>query len=377
MTLLGFSRFGGLDGFLEEAERFHGFRSPGLVVAGFMVDYAVEELGGERALKAVAETRSCLTDAVQLLARCTTGNGRLRIIEAGRFALTLYDRDTLEGVRVFVDPDKLERFPEVDKWFYRKVKKSDQPLEVLLPEIIATGRAILTLHHINVAPELARKHHAPPRKTCAICQEPYRDDHPLTCKICREPYFTDSSSSERQPPKRAAKDPILLLRSHWIVRIDPAKCSLCEVCVHHCPTAALRSEQTGDKLALIFQPRLCHGCQELKSCSDLCPEQAISLIEAECLPLGSADILLVRGHLLQCSYCGDYFAPMRKLEAIATKRDADREQLNAFCPICRRTQLVVDFIEEKREPHGPAKYRSGKDILRRARIAIEEASDDV
>ena len=56
---------------------------------------------------AICETRNCLPDAVQLLTPCTIGNGWLKVVNVGRFALTLYDKYQGEGVRVYLDPAKV------------------------------------------------------------------------------------------------------------------------------------------------------------------------------------------------------------------------------------------------------------------------------
>jgi hypothetical protein len=66
--------------------------------------------------------------------------------------------------------------------------------------------------------------------------------------------------------------------------------------------------------------------------------------------------------MARCTYCGELFAPICKLEVMARKGQEKHER----CPICRRTHLVVTFIEERRVPGSKAEYRSTRDILRRA-----------
>jgi formylmethanofuran dehydrogenase subunit E len=65
-------------------EEFHGYRSPGLVVGGMMVDTALRELGSTPYLHVVTETVVCLPDAVQLLTPCTVGNGLLKSPRLGK-----------------------------------------------------------------------------------------------------------------------------------------------------------------------------------------------------------------------------------------------------------------------------------------------------
>jgi formylmethanofuran dehydrogenase subunit E len=80
--------------YLKEVETFHGFAAPGLLVEGYMVNKAKKQIPSGVLYEALCETPKCLPDAVQLLTPCTIGNGRLRIISLGRFALSLSYKDT-------------------------------------------------------------------------------------------------------------------------------------------------------------------------------------------------------------------------------------------------------------------------------------------
>ena len=87
-----------------------------------MVDYALELLGAQPGEKlfSVCETPKCLPDAPQVIAHATTGNGRLKVVPIGRFALTMNrasDKPTTDGIRVYVDPQKIREFPVIDIWF--------------------------------------------------------------------------------------------------------------------------------------------------------------------------------------------------------------------------------------------------------------------
>jgi ferredoxin len=99
--------------YIKEAEAFHGFASPRLLVGGYMVNKAKKQIPSGVLYEALCETPKCLPDAVQLLTPCTIGNGRLRIISLGRFALTLFNKDTGVGIRVFLDLAKLESWLEL------------------------------------------------------------------------------------------------------------------------------------------------------------------------------------------------------------------------------------------------------------------------
>ncbi|HPJ40559.1 MAG TPA: formylmethanofuran dehydrogenase subunit E family protein, partial [Spirochaetota bacterium] len=94
--------------YIEKGKSFHGSMAPGLLIGGFMVDYARKNLPGGEFFDVISETGHCLPDAVQLLTPCTIGNGWLKIIDTGRFAITFYDKSTGDGVRVYLDQKKLE-----------------------------------------------------------------------------------------------------------------------------------------------------------------------------------------------------------------------------------------------------------------------------
>lgn len=86
--------------FMEEARAFHGYPAPGLIIGGYMVELAKRHMPDGVLYDAVSETAHCLPDAVQLLTPCTFGNGWLRVLPFGIYAVTLYDKATGEGVRV-------------------------------------------------------------------------------------------------------------------------------------------------------------------------------------------------------------------------------------------------------------------------------------
>ena len=84
--------------FLLAVENFHGLKAPGVVIGGFMVDWAQEGLSPGVEADAIVETCHCLPDAVQLLTPCTFGNGWLKVLDWDKFALSLYDKKTLGGL---------------------------------------------------------------------------------------------------------------------------------------------------------------------------------------------------------------------------------------------------------------------------------------
>ena len=112
-----------LQPYFDRGAEFHGWLSPGLVIGIFMVDLAKEILGSRELIDSVVETRACIPDAIQLMTKCTYGNGWMATRDWGKMALTLFDKKERDGVRVFVDLEKIKKYPLIYQW-YMKYKLS-------------------------------------------------------------------------------------------------------------------------------------------------------------------------------------------------------------------------------------------------------------
>ena len=134
-----------LNDFIVHMEEFHGYRSPGILLGGFMIEAALDRLGPTHYINIVSETVVCLPDAVQLLTPCTIGNGFLQLLDWGKFAITAYDRMTLAGVRAGLNHDRLISFPMIRQWFDRTEPRGEKPaFEDLAAEILtAKGKLIV------------------------------------------------------------------------------------------------------------------------------------------------------------------------------------------------------------------------------------------
>lgn len=174
-----------IDQYIDKLARFHGNPAPGLLVGGFMVAAAVEKVAEYEFYDAICETTMCLPDAIQMLTPCTIGNGWLKIVNTGRFALALYDKQSGNGVRVSMDASKLDRYPEIKKWFMRWVTKRQQDRDALFKEIRAAGREILSIRPVTVSPALRGKRPSPPIAICASCGEPYPQNGNTLCLACQ------------------------------------------------------------------------------------------------------------------------------------------------------------------------------------------------
>ena len=179
-----------LDVFFADIERFHGFISPGIVLGGFMVDWAQQLLGTDVEADAIVETGHCLPDTIQILTACTIGNGWLKVLDWDKFALTLYDKRKLNGYRVWLDLKKALLFPKIYDWFMRRVSKKDLPEDVLVEEILNAQRNVLSCRAVQVTNPFGRKHEKD-ITVCSGCGEPYSSSQGPKCTTCQgEGYYS-------------------------------------------------------------------------------------------------------------------------------------------------------------------------------------------
>jgi formylmethanofuran dehydrogenase subunit E len=171
--------------YVERVQSFHGFAAPGVVIGGFMVDLAYQHLPEDRLFDAICETAKCLPDAIQLLTSCTVGNGWLTVINLGRYAMTLYDKSKGEGIRVFLDPAKLETWPEIKAWFSKLKPKKEQDSTLLIKQIKEAGGSICSIEQVRVAPRFLEKKHRGEIAVCPCCKEAYPLADGAICLGCQ------------------------------------------------------------------------------------------------------------------------------------------------------------------------------------------------
>ncbi len=179
-----------VEDYLIRMEEFHGYRSPGLLLGGMMLEVALQVLGPTPYLNVVTETIVCLPDAVQLLTPCTIGNGFLQVLDWGKFALTSYDRLTLTGERVWLNRDGLSGYPLVRIWFERSINRSEKPpFEQLASEILSSGTNLIGHRSVQLHRALKGTQHVPTGR-CPECGESYRLSLGPVCPACRkEAYY--------------------------------------------------------------------------------------------------------------------------------------------------------------------------------------------
>lgn len=213
--------------FKDKAAEFHGYPAPGLLIGGYMVEMAKAALPPGILFEAVVESKKCLPDAVQLLTLCSIGNGWMKIIKLGRYAVSLFDKYTGEGVRVSVDLDKLKDWPEIQGWFLKLVPKKDQDTEKLFHEIETAGDTILRLERVTVQKRLLGHSHMTRIEACPVCREAYPVSDGAICRGCQgeAPYeHARSAEVDECVPKRVpVAEAVGRKALHDMTRIEPGK----------------------------------------------------------------------------------------------------------------------------------------------------------
>jgi len=165
-------------------EKFHGNKAPGLLIGGFMVDLARKNLPAGQFFDVICESAKCLPDAVQVLTPCSIGNGWLKIIDIGRFALTFFDKHNGNGVRVYLDTEKVKKFPEVYHWFFKIIPKQEQNTSVLLNQIRSAGTELLSFQKVKVNTAPFKKEKGSTVVICPKCGESYPAKDGKMCRVC-------------------------------------------------------------------------------------------------------------------------------------------------------------------------------------------------
>lgn len=171
--------------FMDMVESFHGYPAPGVIIGGIMVDLAMNHMPKHVLFNAVSETAYCLPDAIQLLTPCTTGNGWLKVLNLGRYAVSLYDKYEGDGIRISIDSTKILEFPELHAWFYKTKPKKEQDNRLIIHQIKAAGSGFCRMESIRIQPGFLKKRHKDKIATCPLCNEAYPENHGLICRACQ------------------------------------------------------------------------------------------------------------------------------------------------------------------------------------------------
>jgi formylmethanofuran dehydrogenase subunit E len=195
------SRKQDLKDYFVEGAKFHGNLSPGLAIGIFMVDLAKEILGPRKLMDAVVETQHCLPDAVQIMTSCSYGNGWLKVKDWGKFALTLYDKEKLDGVRVYLDVEKIKNYPHLYQWY---MKDREVETHQVVSEVMEAERAIFSWEKVRV--KLPPKEEGPV-SICVSCGETHPASDGELCPRCsgKDDYYQLVNEEITQGSKINAK----------------------------------------------------------------------------------------------------------------------------------------------------------------------------
>ncbi len=178
--------------FKQKAKDFHGYPAPGLLIGGYMVEAAKARIPEGTLFEAMVESGKCLPDAVQLLTLCSVGNNWMKIKLLGRYAVSLYDKFTGEGVRVAVDQEKLKAWPEIRAWFMKEKPKAEQDTDKLFAEIEQAGDTICSIRSVTIDKKYLGHGHMTTIDVCPVCNEAYPGSDGSICRGCQgeDPYAT-------------------------------------------------------------------------------------------------------------------------------------------------------------------------------------------
>ncbi|MGV7928642.1 MAG: FmdE family protein [Spirochaetota bacterium] len=171
--------------FIKKLSEFHGNFAPGLLIGGFMVDIATRNMEQYEFFDAICESPACLPDAIQMLTPCTVGNGWLKIVDTGRFAISFYEKKTGKGVRVYLDANRLEPYAEIKNWFMRLTTKQEQDKDALIAQILQAGKDIYAMKDVVVSENYRGKHIPSSIAICSNCGEAYPQIDGNVCLACQ------------------------------------------------------------------------------------------------------------------------------------------------------------------------------------------------
>jgi ferredoxin len=126
-----------------------------------------------------------------------------------------------------------------------------------------------------------------------------------------------------------------------VVHVDPAVCTACGACGTACPTGALRLEQDGDGIELLFDPARCTACG---LCAGRCPEaqdEALTVRRTTDLAvLRRGAVPLFQDRAARCERCGAAIGPTAMVSRVRALLDGEANEatlaaITQRCTSCR------------------------------------------
>lgn len=180
--------------FCHSVKSFHGYEAIGVIIGGFMVDRAYRCLPEGGLYDILCETTKCLPDSVQILTPCTIGNGWLKVLDWGRFAIVVYDKKTGQGVRVCIDPVALEKWTEIRDWFLKLKTKNQQDKSLLMAQVREAKDQFCKIQRVSVFLEkVERQHRGNNIVVCPSCKETYTQADSSVCQGCHNSLWEESN----------------------------------------------------------------------------------------------------------------------------------------------------------------------------------------
>ncbi len=105
-------------------------------------------------------------------------------MKIGRFGITFFEKHGGEGIRVYLDTAKLQAWPEIDDWYFKRKTKEQQDGTLLLDQIREAGDSILSLQKVAVDPSISKRTKGAKVAVCPICNEGYPLDQGDRCRVC-------------------------------------------------------------------------------------------------------------------------------------------------------------------------------------------------
>ena len=115
---------------LKMAGEFHGEICGGIAIGTKLAMYGLELMGMElnqrhKNLIVFLEIDRCMADAVQAVTKCSMGKRSLKQMYYGKFAVTFYNMDTEEAIRVSdADANKKEKIKETRDEMIERFKQT-------------------------------------------------------------------------------------------------------------------------------------------------------------------------------------------------------------------------------------------------------------
>ncbi|MCS7143682.1 MAG: FmdE family protein [Archaeoglobaceae archaeon] len=138
---------------IEFAIKLHSHLSPGLALGIRMAEIAYKNLGIKirgKGLVSIAETSLCVPDALQVVVGTTIGNRNLILKDYGKLALSIVRLDSMEGYRVSLKKDAVNKSELMRKFLLREGKLDKDAENKLAMEFLSLEEHFFDVRKIKL-----------------------------------------------------------------------------------------------------------------------------------------------------------------------------------------------------------------------------------